>query len=187
VAWARSTRPNKRAHAATLRSRSSRRRSVGKNYLASVYRDQRRDAEAERLLVDVLDTRRRVQGAEHPDTANTLVALALLRLDQGRSGDAESLAREAAHGYERIWPDNWRRYGAESVLGSALADQKRFTEAEPLLLSGYNGLVEREATIPAPDRPAIQRARDRITRFYQESDHPGKAKDWQAGLGKKPE
>ena len=34
-------------------------------------------------------------------------------------------------------------------MGTSLSGQKRFEEAEPLLLSGYQGLLERQSAIPA--------------------------------------
>ena len=49
-------------------------------------------------------------------------------------------------------PDSWNRYHCQSLLGASLAGQKKFAEAEPLLIAGYEGMVQREATIAAPDR-----------------------------------
>jgi hypothetical protein len=36
--------------------------------------------------------------------------------------------------------------------------RKQYAEAEPLLISGYNGLREREARIPAANKPRLQKA-----------------------------
>ena len=147
---------------------------MARNNLANVYRAQRKDAEAEQLLTEVLTIRRRTQGPQHPDTANTLVGLAVLRLDHAKYAEAETLSREAVSGYGKTWPDNWRRYKAESVCGAALAGQRRFAEAEPLLLSGYQGLIDREATIPAADRSIVQEAGDRVERLYTDWGQPRK-------------
>jgi tetratricopeptide (TPR) repeat protein len=151
-----------------------------RNNLANVYRMQGKHAQAEQLLLNVLETRRRAQGSEHPETTNTLVGLALVSLEQERYAQAEKLSREAVNSYEKTWPDNWRRYRAASVLGAALAGQQRFTDAEPLLLSGYQGLIDREATIPAADRSAVQQAGDRVFQLYQSSGQPEKAAAWRS-------
>jgi hypothetical protein len=47
--------------------------------------------------------------------------------------------------------DDWQRFRAESLLGASLARQKKYFEAEPLLLEGYQGMVARKERIGAPD------------------------------------
>ena len=37
--------------------------------------------------------------------------------------------------------------------------RKQYAEAEPLLISGYNGLRDREARIPAPNKPRLEQSR----------------------------
>lgn len=63
--------------------------------LAGSYFNLGRHEAAEPLLEAVLVTRRQVMGPEHPDVAETLVALALVRDQQGRYEAAEELLREA--------------------------------------------------------------------------------------------
>ena len=46
-------------------------------------------------------------------------------------------------------PEDWSRFNTESLLGGCLVDQKRFKEAEPILLSSYEGLKAREKSVPA--------------------------------------
>ena len=45
-------------------------------------------------------------------------------------------------------PDASWKFNTKSLLGGALLGQKKFAEAEPLLLAGYEGLKLREKTIP---------------------------------------
>jgi hypothetical protein len=75
-----------------------------------------------------------VLGEEHPDTLGTLVSLGRVRLDQWNDTGAEALLREALKGYEHNGQDMWERYDGQSLLGASLAEQKKFVEAEPLLL-----------------------------------------------------
>jgi len=48
--------------------------------------------------------------------------------------------RQAVEVYRKATPDTWERFRAESLLGATLAGQKRYAEAEPLLLAAYSGL-----------------------------------------------
>jgi hypothetical protein len=50
-------------------------------------------------------------------------------------------------------PDDWQRFRAESLLGASLAGQKKYAEAEPLLLEGYRGMLTRREQIGAPAPP----------------------------------
>jgi len=61
-----------------------------------------------------------VLGAEHPATLDTLADLAQVLVAQGKFAAAEPPAREAASGDEKIRPDAWQRFFAESVLGASL-------------------------------------------------------------------
>jgi len=47
----------------------------------------------------------------------------------------ESLAIRRQHS-----PDDWTTYRTQAMLGASLAKQKRYAEAEPLLVKGYEGL-----------------------------------------------
>jgi hypothetical protein len=60
--------------------------------------------------------------------------------------------------------------------------RKQYAEAEPLLISGYNGLRELEAKIPAANKPRLEKAAERLIRFYEETAQPDKAADWRKKL-----
>ena len=74
------------------------------------------------------------------------------------------MAGEALTIYKKSNPDNWCRFDSESLLGDSLVGQKRYAEAEPLLLSSYEGLVSREFAITDRFRAHIDRALERIVR-----------------------
>src|SRR5262249_51337956 len=52
---------------------------------------------------------------------------------------------------------NWRMFEAKALLGGALLGQKKYADAEPLLLAGYRGMSARAVRMPpaaeGPDRP----------------------------------
>ena len=59
--------------------------------LASTYRQQGRWNEAEQLQVQVMDMRKKLLGAEHPDTLTSMANLASTYWQQGRWNEAEQL------------------------------------------------------------------------------------------------
>ena len=59
------------------------------------------------------------------------------------------MLREVLAIREKVRPDAWTTFNTKSMLGEALLGQKRYAEAEPLLLAGYRGMKERE---PAASR-----------------------------------
>jgi hypothetical protein len=130
----------------------------------------------------VLDGRRRALGDVHPDTLVAQAKLGLAELSQRKYGAAETTLRDALEAYERAAPDNWNRYNCESLLGASLAGQKKYAEAESLVLSGYDGMKQRESTIPAPERADLADAGGRIVALYQGWGKPDKAAEWQQKL-----
>jgi eukaryotic-like serine/threonine-protein kinase len=70
-----------------------------------------------------------------------------------------------------------------SLLGGALLDQGRYSEAQPLIVPGYEGMKDREARIPYPDRPALREAAARVIRLYESWGKPDQAMAWKAKLG----
>ena len=52
----------------------------------------------------------------------------------------------------------WLKPQTQSLLGACLAGQKKYAEAEPLLLSGYEGLRAGEAAIPVTQRKRVTEA-----------------------------
>jgi hypothetical protein len=68
------------------------------------------------------------------------------------------------------------------VLGSVLLAQKKYAEAEPLLVSGYEGLRDRIAKVPAFDKPRLKDAVQRLMQLYEAINQPEKAAAWNAKL-----
>ena len=94
---------------------------------------------AETHAAQALAGRRHALGPEHPDTMAAAADLALAYLSQGKFAESEPLAREALEFNQKKQPDDRQRFRAESLLGASLAGQKKYAEAEPLLLEGYQG------------------------------------------------
>jgi tetratricopeptide (TPR) repeat protein len=150
--------------------------------LARTYSAQGEYDKAEPLYSQALETRRRVLGPLHPDTTDVLTLLAEVRIKQHQYTDAEQLLRDGLNTMEKTRPDHWRRFSAQSLLGSALAGQQRFASAEPLLLSGYAGLLQRKETIASTDKIRIAEAGEAIVDLYRSWGQPDKAEKWQSKL-----
>lgn len=134
---------------------------------------------AEQLFVRALDGQRRVLG-NHPSTANSLVWLGRDQLKQGKTEQAERSFREAVTMYQKVNPAGWQRYSAESFLGQALAEERKYGDAESPLLSGYQGMLERRNKIPAASKPDLTSAGEQIVQMYDKWPKPDKAAEWRA-------
>ena len=95
-----------------------------------------------------------------------------------KPAEAELKLRECLTIRQKIQPDDWTTFDTESILGEALLDQKKFADAEPLLLSGYEGMKQREDTIPSQDKPHLTQALERLVRLYEAWGKPDKAAKW---------
>jgi tetratricopeptide (TPR) repeat protein len=127
--------------------------------------------------------RRHAQGSDHPDVAQALGDLALTQLELGKYADAEAQLRNALAIHENARPVSWERYDALVLLGAALTGQKKYAEAEPLLLQGYEGLKTREAKIPAPSKKRLTEAAARVVKLYEAWGKPEQAAMWKPKLG----
>ena len=92
--------------------------------------------------------------------------------------EAELKLRECLTIRQKIQPDDWTTFETKSILGEALLDQNKFAEAEPLLLSGYEGMKQREDTIPSQDKPRLTKALERLVKLYEAWGKTDKAMKW---------
>ncbi len=156
------------------------------NTLAVVYRNQGKWAQAEALFAQVLDGRRRALGPEHIDTLRTTNNLAMTYQFQGRSAQAEPLLREALPLFEKNAPDHWERFQCQSLLGAAMAGQKKFAAAEPVLLAGYQGMLERKTRIPALEWSSLRWAGESLVELYRAWGKPAKTAEWRQKIAAAP-
>jgi tetratricopeptide (TPR) repeat protein len=145
---------------------------------AVMYQLQGKYGLAEAYAAQLLAGRRRALGPQHPDTMEAEADLALAYVSQGKFTEAEPLAREAESTERTKRPDDWMRFRAESLLGESLAGEKKYAEAEPLLLEGYRGMLARKDRIEVPDRGHLDSVHEWIVEMYEAWGKPGKANDW---------
>ena len=98
--------------------------------------------------------------------------------------EAEPLLRECLATREKMYLDLWTTFNTQSLLGGALLGQKKYAEAEPLLLKGYEGMKQREKSIPASSRIRLSQALDRLIELFTATNKPDEVKKWQAERAK---
>jgi len=145
---------------------------------ASMYQVLGKYAQAEIYATQALAGRRRALGSEHADTMASAADVALAYLSQGKFTESEPLAREAVAFCRKMQPEDWQRFRAETLLGASLSGEKKYAEAEPVLLGGYQGMLARKDRIDVPDWYHLDLARGWIVQLYQAWGKPGKAAEW---------
>ena len=121
-------------------------------------------------------------GAESLDYASQLAVLGLNLLAQKKWTDAAAALHDCLAIREKQQPDEWTTFNAESMLGEALYGQKKFVEAEPLLVQGYEGMKERAAKIPKEGQHRVTEALARLVQLYDDWGKPDQAIRWRREL-----
>jgi len=117
-------------------------------------------------------------GAESAAYTGELVPLGLNLLEQRKFADAEPILRECLTIGEKKEPDAWTTFNTKSMLGEALLGQKKYADAEPLLLKGYEGLKQREKTMPPPVKVRLPEAAERLVKLYEATGKQDEAAGW---------
>jgi eukaryotic-like serine/threonine-protein kinase len=138
--------------------------------------------QAEAILKADLSTAR----ANLPPNDDALAArytqLAIALLAEGKFADAEPVARDSLEIREKRNRDTWNRYNSQGLVGGALLGQKKYAIAEPLLISAYEGLHERENKIPAMKKKHLRESIERLVELYDATNRPTEAVRWQEKL-----
>ena len=138
------------------------------------------------LVGDQMSEARKTLLQESPQLAAELANLSLSLLQAKAFTEAERLIRECLAIREKEEPDDWRTFNTQSLLGGSLLGQKKFAEAEPVLLKGYEGMKQRQKSIPPQANTRIPEALDRLIDLYTATNKPDEVKKWQAERAKYP-
>src|SRR5204863_3217757 len=101
-------------------------------------------AEAEAVFREALQCQRAGAPTDKAGLSKTLAGLAATLLDAKKFTEAEPFARECLDLREKTMPNEWRAFYTRSLLGGSLLGQKKYADAEPFLVSGYEGLKQRQ-------------------------------------------
>jgi serine/threonine protein kinase/tetratricopeptide (TPR) repeat protein len=156
------------------------------NNLAMLYAYERKFQTAEPIYLKVLELQRRVLGVADPRRLASINDLAALYVKTHNYTAAEALLREALNSHDKSGANTWVRYNCQTLLGASLAGQKKYAEAESLLLSGYDGMLLRKTTIPWERRPALNDGAGWLVKLYQGWGRPESAVEWRQKAQIKP-
>jgi tetratricopeptide (TPR) repeat protein len=153
------------------------------NSLVLCYEHLKRFGEAEVWRRKWLAVVKEQSGADSLPYAGELASLGLNLIQQKKWSEAETVLRDCLAVREKKQPDAWNTFNAQSMLGDALLNQKKYADAEPLLLAGYKGLKQREATIPQPVRKVrLEEALARLVALYEATGKKDEAAKWRKEL-----
>jgi eukaryotic-like serine/threonine-protein kinase len=147
-------------------------------FLGSAHLQAGRWDEAAAVLEPLVASRRRATGPRANVTLFAVELLATAYDKLSRLDAAEPLWRDALALRQAAPPRHWQAAAARSLLGKALAGQKKYAEAEPLLLEGYDGLKKQTSSLPPRARTLIAEAADAVIELYTALGKKDEATRW---------
>jgi serine/threonine protein kinase len=147
-------------------------------HLVSAYIQAGKTAEATALLREEVARARARLKPDSPQLDAFLAESGSQFLTLNAFAETESLLRESLAIRVKHIPNDWTMFSIKSMLGGALLGQKKYADAEPLLLEGYQGMKEREVNIPARDKPLLTKALERLVQLYEGLDKKDEVARW---------
>ena len=141
-------------------------------------------AEAEKMCAEAVNIKRQLLGNEHHLLAVELFRLAGLFAQQAKWAEAEPLQREGLSIKEKKLPDDCETHNGRCDLGRVLLEQKKYAEAEPLLLSGHARLKLSETQQPAFVSKKLAEGAYYLVRLYEATGRPDQVAIWKAEVTK---
>jgi hypothetical protein len=118
-----------------------------------------------------------------PRLDDPLVLMTQRLLNAEMFAEAETVARESLANREQNMPDQWPTFHTRSVLGGIFSKEKKYAQAEPLLISGYQGLKQREHKLNLEGRFCAKGSVSRLVEFYEQTHQSDQAAEWKDKLG----
>lgn len=113
---------------------------------------------------------------EHPKVVDGLAQFAAACFIASQFNKAEGTIRSWL---TRLKPQSWQAFRLRSLLGAALAGQKKTAEAETELKAAYDGLSSLQEEIPRRDRSRLLAdAADRLADHYPSTGRTDEAEKW---------
>ena len=155
--------------------------------LARLYLDM---GQAPRALAIAEDTFRKQEarlGPDHPNSLATKTLLARIYLTD-QPARAEAILQDVLRAGQKNRPDDWRTLEALGLLGASRLRQKKYPEAEAVLLQAYEKMKPREAKLPAEARKNLAEVVEQLIQLYNALGQKEKAEAWRKKLdvSKKP-
>jgi serine/threonine protein kinase/tetratricopeptide (TPR) repeat protein len=152
--------------------------------LANAYRGAGRPADAAALLKEAIRLREAKLGVNDIYLPRHRRLLAELYLELGKYNEAEPLARRCLEALENEYPNEWYTFECRALLGGALLGRKKYADAEPLLVAGYEGLKKQGPKIPWPKERDwyLGQSLKWLVQLYEATARPQEAAKWRKAL-----
>ena len=152
--------------------------------LAGVFPNHGKSSEVESMRREALKLFRAKRPPDDPELNSAVAGLTHTLIALEKFQEAEALARECLAIREQKLPDDWRTFYTQGMLGISLCEQKKYAEAEPYLLSGYEGMKQREAKIPDYAKRRLKIPLRGLVQLYDANGQSGQAAEWRKRLDK---
>lgn len=137
---------------------------------------------AERFWGEALAIQQRVLPPDHPDIAETVSLLVGVLNGAGKTSEAESLIRDSIESLSRVHRDGAIALAiANGMLGETLRLQRRFEEAEQVLLPSHEDLV---AAIGDSANWRVLESDVRVIKLYEDWERPDLGEPYRVHLAK---
>jgi eukaryotic-like serine/threonine-protein kinase len=153
--------------------------------LAAAYLTVKEHAKAVSLFNEYLSVRRKQWGAGDIRYGGQLALVALELLRNGQFASAEPMLRDCLEIRTKEQPELWSTFNTRAVLGACLLGQKKYKDAEPLLKDGYEGMKQREKSIPPQGLPRLTEALERLVQLYEATDNTVEAERFRKELAER--
>jgi hypothetical protein len=143
-------------------------------------------ADAEPYYREYLEIQKKISKSnDEPAVTGSMARLGMNLMKQEKWADAEKILRETLELRRKKAPQDWTTNNTESLLGEALLGQKKYEEAETLLLAGYTGLNQKRFFIPpVAQAQRVNEAVERLIRLYEATNQPAKVEQYRKLLPK---
>jgi hypothetical protein len=133
---------------------------------------------AEPMLRDRMDRYLKKEGLDSPYTGEAMAHLGENLLWQKKYDQAETVLRDCVAIADKTMSGHWAPFAIRSMLGGALLGQKKYADAEPFLIEGYEGMLKRQAQIPPQGQVRLTEAIQRLVELYEATGQTEKAEQW---------
>jgi eukaryotic-like serine/threonine-protein kinase len=155
--------------------------------LARLYLDMRQLPRALAIAEDTFRKQEARLGPDHPNSLATKTLLARIYLAD-QPARAEAILQDVLRAGPKNKPDDWRTLEALGLLGTSRLRQKKYPEAEAVLLQAYEKMKLREAQVPAEARNDLAEVVEQLVQPYNALGQKEKAEAWRKKreVSKKP-
>jgi hypothetical protein len=152
------------------------------SYLANAYLDGKQYASALKLYRQLAAAQSQL-ARDDPDCLATQASIGRCLHGNGQAIKAEIVLWECLALRERKQPNRWVMFRTKASLGAVLLAQKKYAEAEKLLLDGYQGMKRTESQmLPAMRPPYLAEVLEWLVHLYDEWGKEDQARMWRKTL-----